>query len=228
MIPVRLKCSGPNRRLRRLPALTTGTLLMKGHVMAESQSTTPAAPVEYRSAPGFPGYRVGSDGSIWTAWRKVSLGGRRGTKQVIGDTWRLISLYVGRCAYPTASLRFLGGRGKNPVRLRVRVHTLVLTAFVGPRQDGMEACHNDGNPLNNRLVNLRWGTRADNMRDMIAHDRSVRGEKCYQSKLTATDVRNIRLLLASGVAHPEIARRFNITKGCVSDIKTRRCWSWLS
>lgn len=50
-----------------------------------------------------------------------------------------------------------------------RVHVLVLEAFVGPRTDGMVACHNDGNPANNRLHNLRWDTQSNNILDAIKH-----------------------------------------------------------
>ena len=49
------------------------------------------------------------------------------------------------------------------------VHRLVLEAFVGPRPEGMEACHWDGNPRNNRRDNLRWGTRSSNRQDAVRH-----------------------------------------------------------
>ncbi|WP_040828884.1 NUMOD4 motif-containing HNH endonuclease [Nocardia jiangxiensis] len=49
------------------------------------------------------------------------------------------------------------------------VHRLVLLAFVGPPPPGTECCHFDGNPANNRLDNLRWGTRSENMRDRVRH-----------------------------------------------------------
>lgn len=45
------------------------------------------------------------------------------------------------------------------------VHVLVLLAFVGPPQPGQECCHYDDNPANNRLSNLRWGTRSENIAD---------------------------------------------------------------
>lgn len=47
------------------------------------------------------------------------------------------------------------------------VHNLVLTAFEGPRPEGYVGCHYDGNKLNNRLDNLRWGTVSDNMYDSV-------------------------------------------------------------
>lgn len=53
-------------------------------------------------------------------------------------------------------------------RKSVRVHSLVLDAFVGPRPEGMEVCHGPGGPGDNRLENLRWGTSSDNSLDQVA------------------------------------------------------------
>jgi len=58
---------------------------------------------------------------------------------------------------------------KNGVVRNVSVHRIVLEAFVGPCPPGMEGCHNDGNPRNNVLTNLRWDTRSENQRDSIRH-----------------------------------------------------------
>lgn len=51
--------------------------------------------------------------------------------------------------------------------VRYNVHRLVLEAFVGPRPDGMVACHYDDNPRNNHVSNLRWGSYSDNARDQV-------------------------------------------------------------
>lgn len=45
------------------------------------------------------------------------------------------------------------------------LHHLVLEAFVGPRPEGMIALHKDDDPTNNKLSNLRWGTRKENAKD---------------------------------------------------------------
>lgn len=47
------------------------------------------------------------------------------------------------------------------------VHRLILEAFVGPCPEGMEACHGNDNPADNRLSNLRWATRSANTYDKI-------------------------------------------------------------
>lgn len=52
------------------------------------------------------------------------------------------------------------------VKRTIDVQTLVLTAFVGPRPEGMECCHfPDSDPANNRLENLRWDTHVANIMD---------------------------------------------------------------
>lgn len=49
----------------------------------------------------------------------------------------------------------------------MRVHRIVLMAFVGPAPVGAEGCHNDSNPEHNALLNLRWDSHAANVRDMV-------------------------------------------------------------
>ena len=50
-----------------------------------------------------------------------------------------------------------------------RVHRLVLAAFVGPPPPGTECCHNDGDPANNSLGNLRYDSHSANMLDKQRH-----------------------------------------------------------
>lgn len=57
------------------------------------------------------------------------------------------------------------------------VHSLVLEAFVEPRPDGVHACHNDGDPTNNHLDNLRWDSRLENNRDIVRHGHHHNGQK---------------------------------------------------
>lgn len=53
-----------------------------------------------------------------------------------------------------------------------RVHRLVAEAFHGPAPEGHEVRHLNGDSHDNRASNLRWGTRAENMQDMVRHGRS--------------------------------------------------------
>lgn len=58
---------------------------------------------------------------------------------------------------------------RDRVRTDVQIHRLVLEAFVGPRPEGLEGCHWNGDPTDNRLVNLRWDTRKANSADSVRH-----------------------------------------------------------
>lgn len=75
----------------------------------------------------------------------------------------------------------------------VHVHHLVLTAFVGPRPEGAYGCHNNGDPTDNRVENLRWDTPSGNRIDRVLHgtDHNVNKTHCgacgepYDSSNTA-------------------------------------------
>ena len=56
------------------------------------------------------------------------------------------------------------------------IHRLVLEAFEGPCPEGMEGCHHDGNPTNNRIENLRWDTRRSNVADALRHGTHSNGQ----------------------------------------------------
>lgn len=60
------------------------------------------------------------------------------------------------------------------------VHTLVAEAFIGPRPEGMYACHNNGDPTDNRVGNIRWGSPSSNSYDKRAHgtDHKVNRTHC--------------------------------------------------
>lgn len=106
-------------------------------------------------------------------------------------------------------------------RRQLSVHRMVLETFVGPRPPGMEACHSNGNPADNRLSNLRWGSRLDNAADRDAHGRTARGERNGCAKLSAEQVADIRASNERGV---DLARRYGVTKSQISAVRTHRKW----
>lgn len=56
---------------------------------------------------------------------------------------------------------------KNGKGREMSVHRLVLLAFIGPCPKGMEACHWNDIPDDNRLQNLRWDDRSANLHDSV-------------------------------------------------------------
>lgn len=59
------------------------------------------------------------------------------------------------------------------------VHVLVAAAFLGPRPTGMQICHNDGNPANNTVENLRYDTPSENMQDSLRHGTHFQASKTH-------------------------------------------------
>jgi hypothetical protein len=113
-----------------------------------------------------------------------------------------------------------------PGKLRVTyVHRLVLEAFVGTRPTGMHGCHNDGNPDNNHLSNLRWDTPKGNQADRVKHGTDTRGERNAHSKLTEQDVREIRGRHQRGDAsYRKLAAEYGVTFGLISHVVNGRAW----
>lgn len=62
--------------------------------------------------------------------------------------------------------------GHDGAKTKSYIHRLVMAAFVGPCPDGLEVRHLDGNPTNNHLDNLRYGTRRQNRLDDIRNGKN--------------------------------------------------------
>lgn len=62
------------------------------------------------------------------------------------------------------------------------VHVLVLLAFRGPCPEGQEACHENDDATDNRLVNLRWDTPEANRADARRNGRQPMGESHWKGK----------------------------------------------
>lgn len=110
----------------------------------------------------------------WEGWYEISDLGRikslpRRITRSDGQTMRIAGGIMktdrrgDRGGHPQACLR-RPGQSAQPF-----VHKLVLEAFVGPRPEGFEACHNNGIANDNRVSNLRWDTQSENALDRVRH-----------------------------------------------------------
>ena len=104
--------------------------------------------IEWRPIPGFPDYEISNTG--------------------------LVRSYKRRRPHILRPGKHPGGYRQFSLRQNGKTHVffaghLVFLAFQGPCPEGCEACHNDGNPVNDHLSNLRWDTHAANMRDASRH-----------------------------------------------------------
>lgn len=175
--------------------------------------------IEYRDIPGHPGYRAGSDGSVW------SINGRRRRSRRRWTRMKAVQSRHGGDHFVYV-VSMLSADGKKRVRL---VHHLVLEAFIGPRPAGTECCHNDGNSLNNALANLRWDTRLSNEVDRKKHGVGNEGSRHGMSKLTEEQVLEIRAVGAwPRRSHKSpvraLAQKYGVSPSTVRDILRGKYW----
>jgi hypothetical protein len=172
--------------------------------------------------PGLSGYAAGDDGSIWSRWELEPIRGGRGTCAVIGSEWRRLkgsSLPSGR--------RYIKVCAQGKKRNRYVAH-LILEAFVGPRPEGLEACHNDGDLGNNRPDNLRWDTHAANIADKLKHGTDNRGVKHNMVKLTEEQVRIARTRVRAGESRRKVAGELNVSACTIGELVARKTWRHLN
>jgi hypothetical protein len=177
--------------------------------------------VEYRDIPGFPGYRVGDDGSVWSRWKRVCLGGRGGSRFVLGDTWSRLSSPIAsqRSPYPRITLY------RDGAKFSRSVHQVVMLSFIGPCPDGYEVAHENGVPADCRLVNLSYKTFSANQMDRRRHGTASIGESHPGAKLNNESVRAILAARAAGgISYERLGRQFGVSKKTAMLVVSRQVW----
>lgn len=122
-----------------------------------------------------------------------------------------------RHPYPVVSIRV-----GNDKQRAFSIHRIVMETFNPRPYDGLVCRHLDGNPLNNHLSNLRWGTHAENMRDRIYHGTIRNGERCNFVKLSDDQVGEIRTRIENGEKMKDLGKEFGVSRAAISAIHTKR------
>ena len=157
-------------------------------------------PYEERPVRGFPGYVVTTRGEVF--------GKRRGTDKALRQD-------VGEKGHRRVTMYHDEGSGAE----RALVHRLVLEAFVRRAVPGEQACHRNGDPADNRLSNLYWGTQQTNWQDRISH-----GNARSHSKLTEDDVVLIRARYAGGDSAYRIAKDYPVSDTQIRNVVNGAQW----
>ena len=159
----------------------------------------------WKVIPNYPNYEVSNYGRVrsWTNWKKGEL---------------MSAQQQGRGAYYQVRL------SHKKHSTSINIHTLVMSAFVGERQKGMEVRHLDGNPANNHLDNLAYGTAKENGQDRIKHKTTASGIKNWNSKLIPADIYLVRLLDSFGWGKIAIAKVVGVSRGNIYKILNGTAW----
>lgn len=114
--------------------------------------------------------------------------------------------------YLAIQLTACGNRKK-----RFLIHTIVASAFIGPKPPSADVNHIDGNKRHNAVCNLEYLSRSDNLKH--AFRTGLR-----KTKLTPEDVIAIRSQFGI-VPKNELARRYGISYQTIKQIARRNIWN---
>lgn len=174
---------------------------------------------EFRAIPEWQGYRVSAAGRVQTCRS-------RGYGRNLKDEWKDLTPRMTERGYLSVGLKCY------PRRTFMPVHVLVLLAWVGPRPEGMEGCHNNGIKTDNRVENLRWDSRSENAKDIKRYGgkygfqgHQPTGEKNGAAKLTMEKAREIRRKYAACEGtQRELASEFGVTQRAVWQLLRGITW----
>lgn len=114
---------------------------------------------QWKPIPGWEGYyEASTHGRIRSLARTVIRGGR---------TLRLTTKILAPNEHHSGYRRVVFSRAG--IRVERLLHAVIAETFHGPRPDGLEVLHRDGDQENNAPSNLRYGTSAENSRDTVDH-----------------------------------------------------------
>jgi hypothetical protein len=110
--------------------------------------------------------------------------------------------------------------GKNAL-----AHRAAWAFTYGPIPANLLVCHNCDNPPCCNPTHLFIGTSADNNRDMMNKGRQAVGEDYKRSKLTESNVLEIRSAYANGKANQyELAAHYGVSQGTIGFVIRRETW----
>lgn len=100
-------------------------------------------------------------------------------------------------------------------------HRTALQRATGESGEGLEAAHScrSRNCINKR--HLSWKTHHENIQDKNRDGTHQKGSSCYNAKLSASDVKEIR---ASSLTYRQLSAKFSVSRSTISNVRNRKRW----
>ena len=135
-------------------------------------------------------------------------------------TWKILDNGCWKC---TSHINVIRGGYLLFMRNKTKIilHRYIYEFFNGKIPKYKIVRHKCDNPWCINPNHLILGTQKENMQDMVDRGRSLYGERNLKSKLDSNQAKEIYLL---NLGYKEIAKKYNISKSSVNDIKNRRHW----
>lgn len=144
--------------------------------------------------------------------------------RVMNTYGEFIKFPLRKALYDRANVDLVDDLGN---KRRCGIGRLVLETFIGPPKEGVECCHKDGNPCNNFVNNLYWGTSKENSADAKIHGRSLKATRS-NSKLKQEQINEIKEhFLHFGHKKGDdgrVAKKYGVSREYVRDIRLNKRW----
>ena len=168
----------------------------------------------WKPIPDWTGYSVSNHGNVRSEERIII---RKNTDIKQNQKGRILKPWI--ATQSGAGYLMISLCNGNDRRLKIGVHRLVLWAFVGKQDKGIDARHLDGNCKNNHLSNLKYGTRQENIADAVKHKTMIR-----PVKLTINDVLEICKCGTEKISSKIVAEKYNINRNTITEIWRGEIW----
>ncbi len=160
----------------------------------------------WKDIPGYEGkYQASNLGNIRSVTRKITQTSRYG--ELFTRTIKGRKIRPGRYT-SSGHVSVVLGRGANGSP----VHQLVALTFIGPRPENADTRHINGDPTDNRVENLCYGSRTENILDHFRQGKAWR-------KLNYNQMMEIKQKLASGATGHSLAIEYGVSDTVISSIK---------
>ena len=104
------------------------------------------------------------------------------------------------------------------------VHRLVAETFLPNPENKTEVNHKNGNKTDNRVENLEWSTRSENLKHAFeAGLHNQLGEAHRSNKLSKESVLEIRQN-AQGLSQEALGTKYGVSQKAISSIINRKTW----
>ncbi len=134
--------------------------------------------------------------------------------------------YILRAGFDTKGYQRVKLVSDDGVKKIEKVHRLILIAHVGPPPFAKaQGCHNNGEPSDCSLTNLRWDSCAGNQADRVRHGTSNKGPKNGRAKLNVEQVAEIRAQFKGRYGQVSaLSRQYGVSNSQMWEICHARSW----
>lgn len=161
------------------------------------------------------------DGEVWVPiFRDYEISNMGRVVSNKGTFPRIMRTYPNNRDYHLIHIRI------NNKRRAYTVHRLVAQIFLKNTDPVKVTVNHNFGKDDNRASSLSWMTYSENTRHAVDSDRIKSGDKSHMSILDEAQVRTIKA--CPELKERELAKYFNVSRGCISSIRRGKSWKHLN